>query len=459
MSDKQRNYILLVLILLASALVRFYGIGRQSYWIDELVSVHFAKSPISTSVLWDNVPFFYHLILKGWIKLVGDGEFFTRLLSLLFSVGTTGVLWKLGTVLGGVSGGLIIGGLHIFMPLSITYAQETRMYAMFEFFSALSSYSFYQFYKNKKNGFLYAISTSLMCITHYLAVIPLVIQSMWVLSVFKKEQKTWRWGVIGIGLGGVSILISYWVFFSWPHLDWQRLKFEMEPVTRWPGEVLWSLLHGSWFSIIGYIILLFSFLTTYNTKENRDAWFFFSFIILPILIFQSIVFSLKRSVFLPRYFIYIVPFLLPWIYLNVRYLAQRKKTLAVLVGVLIVIGTISGLSKVYLQTKAPWREVAQFIGQYTNSVVLTTRTNAIRTPYFERINADVEKWQPNEEGLRRILQHLDQGKSVWLIENYWGGLTYLNQLKANLEEMGIHSEEKIHKIENSEPLLTLRFYR
>lgn len=127
---------------LAAVLTAFH-LGHESLWLDEAFSLALVSQPWSG--LWRFLTAqeanmsAYHLLLKPWVALVGDGEAPLRALSALFAVATLPVQYLLARRLGGPRVAAIAAVLlasHLFF---VRYAQEARAYAMVCFFSALSS--------------------------------------------------------------------------------------------------------------------------------------------------------------------------------------------------------------------------------------------------------------------------------------------------------------------------------
>ncbi len=122
------------LVVGASITVRLALLGRQSYWADELFSVHeSAGSPgdLVRAGASEVHPPFYAALLWVWIRIGGPGETWTRLLSTLFAVIAVAVTYH----------GLRVTGLgqHLRWALtavtaaggaSIVYSLETRSYAL-----------------------------------------------------------------------------------------------------------------------------------------------------------------------------------------------------------------------------------------------------------------------------------------------------------------------------------------
>lgn len=82
---------------------RVWQIGAQSLWLDEALSVVFARKPvpqlISTLINQDIHPPLYYLFLHFWMILAGQSEFAVRYLSLLFGLPAVPATYVFGAAL------------------------------------------------------------------------------------------------------------------------------------------------------------------------------------------------------------------------------------------------------------------------------------------------------------------------------------------------------------------------
>jgi mannosyltransferase len=103
------------------------------YWIDEGLSVGIADRPLDDIpgiLRQDGSPPLYYCLLNLWMRLVGDGERATHVLSLLFALATVPVaFWGAGLVFGRRAA-WIAALLTALNPFITHYAQETRMYSL-----------------------------------------------------------------------------------------------------------------------------------------------------------------------------------------------------------------------------------------------------------------------------------------------------------------------------------------
>lgn len=113
---------------LLAALVGLYlAVAGQSLWLDEAISANVVKNNSYGGIVTnfsklDFHPPGYYLILKTWTGVFGYSEVSLRLPSIIFTIITVVLVYKLGGI-----GAAMIVGLN---PLIVYYSHETRMYAL-----------------------------------------------------------------------------------------------------------------------------------------------------------------------------------------------------------------------------------------------------------------------------------------------------------------------------------------
>ncbi|MCS7054863.1 MAG: hypothetical protein NZM18_01615 [Thermoflexales bacterium] len=146
-------------IVLGAFVIRIWALGEQSLWFDEGWSWHLARMPLADMALTtarDRSPPLYYAVLHAWIQLAGRSEFAMRFVSAaadtatvaLVMVFTRALLRGLSVVPSanrapGVLGApapLMAGAIYAVCPFAVWYAQEARMYALVAALCTASSY-------------------------------------------------------------------------------------------------------------------------------------------------------------------------------------------------------------------------------------------------------------------------------------------------------------------------------
>jgi len=128
--------------------VRSQNLTYHSFWFDEAMSVHWARSEVtriiqvSMNLVEDRLPPLYYLLLHAWRLVCGDGEVAYRFPSVLLGVLLVAVTYRLVRSLFGRPVALLSGALVALNPFLIWYSQEARMYALAAFIAACTTWSF-----------------------------------------------------------------------------------------------------------------------------------------------------------------------------------------------------------------------------------------------------------------------------------------------------------------------------
>ena len=136
--------LILVAVLCAAGILRFYRLDAQSFWNDEGNSARIAERSVRLIVegaAGDIHPPGYYLLLAGWRSVFGQSEFALRSLSAVSGLVMVLLTGLLGRRLFGPPVGLGAAALSAISPFAIYYAQEARMYALLGGLSAASTYA------------------------------------------------------------------------------------------------------------------------------------------------------------------------------------------------------------------------------------------------------------------------------------------------------------------------------
>ncbi|MBN1263301.1 MAG: hypothetical protein JW991_03000 [Candidatus Pacebacteria bacterium] len=267
---------MLFLILTLALGLRLINLN-QSLWLDEAVQA--ITSQENFPALWaelqgDFHPPCYHLLMWVWVRFFKASEISLRLPSVLFGVGTVGVIWRIGRqfLLTGSTGasektildrtgalennafGLLFPGLAAFFlainPFHVYYSQETRMYSMAAFFTALSMFFFLKaigsrgkIRKTKSTSFLscswggYFLATLVLVYTDYYGWLILLAQNL-IFVFFKRRHQQSDESVCRTGLTlrkwvGVQALIGFF-YLPWLGMFLTQLKTGQMAMTSLP---------------------------------------------------------------------------------------------------------------------------------------------------------------------------------------------------------------------------------
>jgi uncharacterized membrane protein len=232
--------ILLMLVLVMAAAVRFYGLGSEDYWFDELYSLSFSagKQAAFASLPFgeiirefdldteideasnirsiaramravDTHPPVYFVLLRGWRALLGEGEFKVRSLSAIISFLSIVVLWATFAAIGRYRAGLFASAITALSYSHVFIGQQNRHYSLSVLLSGLTflllvcgerswaardARSSVSSKRDSRFGALavvlglsYAATLYLAVLTHYFAGLPLLGQAVYAITRLRRR--------------------------------------------------------------------------------------------------------------------------------------------------------------------------------------------------------------------------------------------------------------------------------
>ena len=346
MTGKQKisaDKILLLVILLVAAVLRFWNYSEIPYMHDELSALARTQYPdfrneITYGVaIYDTHPAGVQLFIFYWIKIFGTSEMSVKFPFILFGLLSIVVAYNISKKWFNNSVGLIVAAFMAVLQYMVMYSQIARPYISGMFFCLLMvwCWSNYLFGENKsKNKWLvgYIISSALAAYNHHFALLFTVVVGL--TGMFFLDKNNWK----GYIIGGVAIFLLYI-----PHLNilfYQLSKGGLggpdgwlaKPDVGWLLSYIKYLLHYSYwmYTLLIVIIGLSIFFCSAELKEKQKfriiaiSWFLTIFLIEycysvkvnPIIQFSTLIF--------------VFPFLLIFIFSLFGELNNKIKTFLVL---------------------------------------------------------------------------------------------------------------------------------
>ncbi len=209
-----------ILVLFVALVLRMAGIFSRPIWYDEAFSILFAEKGLGDMLYGtlsqtgtgaaDIHPLGYYTILWGWMKIFGRSIQVARSLSILTSIISLYLVYRIGILLFNRNTASIAASLFSILPFQIHYAQEIRMYAPLSMWLLLATYSFLQ---GRKGGWkwwlVFGISSALAQYTHNLAAFYLI--PLTFTPILQRDWKTLR-PLIVAGLGAIILYLPWLIF-------------------------------------------------------------------------------------------------------------------------------------------------------------------------------------------------------------------------------------------------------
>ena len=254
-------------ILVIGLVMRLIKLSTESLWLDEVASLSTAQFSLPDLFAYvtnyDTHPPLYALLQHFWISLFGTSEWWVRLPSVLFGVGTIALMYSIGKKLFDTQTGLLAAALLSLSSYHIAYSQEARMYAMLAFFSLASMQALWNL-QRENNLFwssIYVISTLGALFSQIIAVVLLVVHNACFFGIpsLRKAIGGWRWFKIQS-------------FCLVPFLLWVPFVFQQFEAAKKIGMVGWIQQ-----PTFGHLIeVLFEFFGGFPSQihEEQSWWYF-----------------------------------------------------------------------------------------------------------------------------------------------------------------------------------------
>jgi mannosyltransferase len=187
---ESKALLFLLAIMLLGAALRFYGLGFQSLWSDELaswdISTRESISQVIGGVRSDDHPPLYFLTLRLAQWIFGDSEWALRLPSAVAGWLCIPAIYLLGKRLYSEREGLIAALFLAVFWAPVYYSQEARVYAMLILLSILTTYFWWGVmlglpYRRElpiREAALYVVCAVLCAYVHYFGLILVVLQGV-----------------------------------------------------------------------------------------------------------------------------------------------------------------------------------------------------------------------------------------------------------------------------------------
>jgi uncharacterized membrane protein len=311
-----RLWLYFLSIVLVNILFKVIQLDLSSFWYDEIVSVESAWlnfGHIKHVSEWDNNPPFYYYCLSVWIKLFNDSEFCVRLLSVIFSSLSAGVIFLIANKFFNKTTAIVVSFLYLSNNFLYFYSHEARAYALVGLLVLVSSYFFLNFKEKNtwKHICILGLVNFLIVYTHYIAGLVLVFEVLFMLFYFDKKQKI---------KFSYSLLITILLIL----IRFTKKQFLLIFAFNSPGSVFWlkksefsylqEVLSEFFFSsylIFPFLLVIILGITKAFNFKNKELHFSMVYSLTVGLgsIFFIYLVGIKVSIFLDRYLIFAVPFI------------------------------------------------------------------------------------------------------------------------------------------------------
>lgn len=382
-----------------AATTRFFRLGHQSFWYDEVFSLRVGEQSVPaliTDALRDAVhPPLYYLVLHPFLGL-GEAEWIARLPSALLGVCFIALLFIAANELLGRRGAWIVAVCSLLSPYQVYFAQETRMYALLECLALLSTILLYRSITTGRARLWlgYTIATFLALMTHYMMAGLILGHGLWICWASGRRQMDRRncgWWLLS--QVGVLLLSAPWIvgMLLLGHSIGNRAVNGSLPTAAWgaigsfldfnfgyfeglfrENDVVMSIfligvLAAGYFWTEG-ILKLRKISVTSLRDESHTRAAVYPLIVFTLVcpIFFSFVVAIYSEYHLPRYFILGYPAAMMILATGLAAAWEKRRPVAVVGGLLLGMLLALSLKNYYFDPtyfREDWRGVGEFMRQ------------------------------------------------------------------------------------------------
>jgi uncharacterized membrane protein len=328
MNTKKILLILFLTIALVT-IVELYNLTAISLWHDESFSALLIKynfNEMIARIKMDVHPPFYYILLRGWNFLFGNSLFSLRLFSVLFSIlATISIYIFVKQAFKNRDLALFSSLLFVLSYFQIQYAMEARMYSLGTFLVIISSYFLLKAIETKKWEWwlFYAIATSLGIYTHYFVAFWIFAQGLYLVYAIYQDAKfsiaAW------LKNKNFQLGLSSYILVAFSYIPWigtfikQNAQVQQDywipPINTWSIPNTFAKMTGgeivdptkSWYVLIFLMAMIFLAIILFLKKNQaREKWLIIFSLIIPFLL--AVALSIKRPIYVDRYFIFGFPF-------------------------------------------------------------------------------------------------------------------------------------------------------
>jgi mannosyltransferase len=422
-----RAYRILLLILLLATVLRLWGLGSESLWLDEaLTARHMETSYVQLvhDFLGNTQTILYYLGEKAWCMAFGHTEAALRFPSVIYGVLTVWAIFLLAGQLFSRAAALWTAFLLAINPFAIYYSQEARPYAMFLLAAVFSLFFLLRFLRSPRKGAAwgYVISATIALYAHPLG--PLLLLVHGAMIVLFREKAEWRYLRQTMGLmAAVVILYLPQLILMWAAvINTIRGKGAASwipaPALRDIVETFRQYFMSPYLAGLAFAMLIFAVIVVLRRgRADRRSFYlcamlFFAFV--PLLWIVSI---LLTPLYVHRFTIPAlasVMLILGWGFAAMKW---RWRVVALCAYLLL---TVHALFYYYTMIdKEPWRHTAQIVREIVqpgDAIILNAPYTQVAFEYYFPVSPYVTMIAPWSVG--GIPAGLNTARHVVLVRAY-----------------------------------------
>ncbi|MEA3295862.1 MAG: glycosyltransferase family 39 protein [Patescibacteria group bacterium] len=361
---RNKTIISLLVILATGTLLRIYNLTARALWHDEAFSALLIKynfQEMIDRIILDVHPPFYYIALRGWDFFFGDSLFSLRMFSVFCSVLIILAVYLLAKATFKNNKIALFSALLVAInSFQIQYAQEMRMYTLTAFLIVISSYFLLKALYDKQSSriwfALYITSVVATIYSHYYAFFSIFAQFLFVVyyfwSAFKLNFSNWlknkNFQHCAISYLLIGIFYIPWLKVFLKQLSQVQENYWIPTMNFWSiPQTIYKLTTGIGIDASNYkwiltgliIVVIYLFALALKKNKSEAKWLIFLLFIIPFI--GAGLLSLKTSIYLDRYFIFVSAFYI--ILISASVFKIEKKAIRNALIIILILGSASAV--------------------------------------------------------------------------------------------------------------------
>jgi len=418
---------LAIVVLWLATLLRLWGLGAQSLWLDEAFSHLFARLPLD--VAWQAMtvdavhPPLYYFLLRPWLALAGESEFALRFPSAMAGVLTVALALRIGRAWFSARVGLWSAILLAVNPFHVWYSQEARMYSLLGLLSLATLVAFARALHTHRMYVWFALIaiSAVAYVIHYFALFLPLIEFVFLLATFRQNyQILMRWARAQVIAALPTALWLIWLYstaggtfgIGWipqPHAE-DLLRTLWSFGMAYDGRANWLVVIVV---LIWYGLLAMGVLRGRGEGEARALLALA--LALPLL--TTFLLSLRRPTYVDRFFIGGLPAFLLLATAGLERLPRLGRWIVILILLSVGLWGVARFRLDAVFAKEGWREAATWIQareQPGDALTLRQFQHVVPMRYYYRGALELKAVTLNEH--TTPMEELAAGHTrLWLI--------------------------------------------
>lgn len=468
-----------IIVIIIGAIIMLAGTFHTNIWFDESYTVGMVNQSFKDMIVSgiDDVhPLLYYILLKMYSLFVGTGIIQLRIFScigmiILSILGYTHIRKDLGE-----KAGLIFSLLVSFLPVTLLYANEIRMYSWVAVFVTLTGIYAFRVWKNnnKKDWILFAIFSLASAYSHYYGMMTIgIINIILMVIVLKNREKYLKnWIKTAIGeivffIPGLIIFIKqaflktggFWITVKYPDILKDIITFNYTGVL---DSKLFNIIIFTFASIFS-IYWIYKLIKQRKSEDSKLPVYATLVYIISIAI--PLIISIKLDMFVTRYTIPMLGLLL----IGIAYILSKEtnKIILTIVTMCIAILSISNIYIFYSQIyDSQNNELNNVLSEYISEEdifickdITLAGVIAEKYPNNKSYFYNIDHWDI-KNAYNAFLPQMEVIEDLSLIENYEGKIWLIDSGDEglyNLFSEDVRMEEIIVKRKVHQPYKNLNF--